>query len=229
MKQKNNSDFQEQPVISPVNLPMSKQSAFCYNPGMTISINFSDPDFIRKSQRLAADLDLLKAVGLAKRRGLSILDTCAGRGQDAALMAIFSGNVLALERNLDMFLSLEAAVQKLSSRKLWKERLHVLHHDAILYLKDLQPEHYPDVIFIDPMYPAATKNPRNNLILREMRELIGDDEDADSLLKHAFGKAIERIVVKRPKRAPFLNGQEPSYQCKGSSTRYDIYLASLWL
>ena len=207
---------------------MAKQINAAYNQAMSISINFSDPDFIRKSQSYAADLDLLKAVGLAKRRGLSILDTCAGRGQDAALMAIFSGRVLALERNLEVFLALQAAVNKLSSRKTWKDRLQVMHQDAILYLKNLQPIHYPDLIYIDPMYPVTNKNPRNNLILREMSEIVGADADADQLIKSAWGKAVERIVVKRAKRAPFLASKEPSYQCKGNSTRFDIYLACLW-
>jgi 16S rRNA (guanine1516-N2)-methyltransferase len=206
----------------------TKQSDRAYNASMSISINFSDPDFIRKSQSQAADIDLLKAVGLAKRRGLSILDTCAGRGQDAALMAIFSGHVLALERNLIIFEALETAVNKLSIRKPWKDRLQIMHQDAIFYLQALQPTHYPDVIYIDPMYPCTHKNPRNNQQLREIRELAGADEDAHVLLEHAFGKALERIVVKRPKRAPFLGSKEPSYQCKGNSTRYDIYLASLW-
>jgi 16S rRNA (guanine1516-N2)-methyltransferase len=195
---------------------------------MSITVNFSDPDFIRKCKSKPADVILIKAVGLSKRKGLTILDTCAGRGQDAALMAAFSGEVLALERNPAMFQALEAALTKLSDRRYWKPRLQLLQQDAIAYLQDLEPADYPEVIFIDPMYPHTTKNPRNKLILRDMREVIGDDSDADQLLEQAWGKAIERIVVKRSKRAPFLGGKEPSYQCKGNSIRFDVYLPSAW-
>jgi len=187
-------------------------------------INFSEPDFIRKCKRKPAELLLLKAVGLSKRKGLTILDTCAGRGQDAALMAAFSGEVLALERNLEMYKALHKALSRLSEYRTWKDHITVLHQDAIDYLNNLEPADYPEVIYIDPMYPHNNKNPRNKMILREMRELIGDDLDADLLLESAWGKAIERIVVKRPKRAPYLADKEPSYQCKGNSTRFDIYL-----
>lgn len=195
---------------------------------MSIHIDFSDPDFIRKCKSKPTDLTLLKAVGLTKRKDLTILDTCAGRGQDAALMAVFSGEVLALERHPEMFAALEQAVSKISERKPWKQRLQIQQQDALTYLANLEPADYPDVIYIDPMYPHHNKNPRNKLILQQMRNVVGDDTDADQLLELAWGKAIERIVVKRPKRAPLLGGKEPSYQCKGNSTRFDVYLASLF-
>lgn len=195
---------------------------------MSILINFSDPSFIKKCKSKPNDLTMIKAVGLAKRKELRILDTCAGRGQDAALMAAFSGHVLALERNPILFTALQEALDKLSPLRPWKERLKVEHEDAIHYLQKLEPADFPDVIYIDPMYPNNQKNPRNKQALRDMRDIIGDDMDSDQLLEYAWGKALERIVVKRPKRAPFLANKAPSYQCKGNSTRFDVYLSALW-
>ncbi len=53
--------------------------------------------------------------------------------------------------------------------------------------------------------------------------LVGKDEDADALLPLALAHANYRVVVKRPRKAPLLNNQAPSYQLEGKSSRYDIY------
>ena len=54
-------------------------------------------------------------------------------------------------------------------------------------------------------------------------QLIGKDVDADLLLQTAEC-AQKRVVVKRPRIAPFLAGLEPNYTLEGRSNRYDVYL-----
>jgi 16S rRNA (guanine1516-N2)-methyltransferase len=53
---------------------------------------------------------------------------------------------------------------------------------------------------------------------------VGDDSDADALLVAALAVDCARVVVKRPSKAPFLNGEKPSHQIIGKSIRYDIYV-----
>jgi 16S rRNA (guanine1516-N2)-methyltransferase len=193
-----------------------------------IMINFSSPDFQRKRASKARDIPLIRAVGLAKQNELTILDTCGGLGQDAALMASFGGQITVCERNSDLYTALQSAFATAKNLYRWGPAITLLHEDAQHYLQQLEADQFPDVIYIDPMYPHGPKNQRNKAAMRTLRELVGDDADADGLLQHAWGKAQQRIVVKRPKQAPLLNDQTPSFQYKGSSTRFDIYLASLW-
>lgn len=55
-------------------------------------------------------------------------------------------------------------------------------------------------------------------------ELVGSDLDADALLPAALNVAKRRVVVKRPRIAPRLDGPNPSYVLEGKSNRYDIYV-----
>ena len=60
--------------------------------------------------------------------------------------------------------------------------------------------------------------------LRLLRALVGDDQDAASLLATALVCARRRVVVKRPRRAPTLSGLTPDFQSCAPNTRFDIYL-----
>ena len=59
--------------------------------------------------------------------------------------------------------------------------------------------------------------------MRLFRPLVGDDLDAPALLAAALALASHRVVVKRPRKAPCIEGAKPSYVLEGKSSRYDIY------
>ena len=55
------------------------------------------------------------------------------------------------------------------------------------------------------------------------RHLVGADEDADKVLQKALQKLqAERVVVKRPLKAPCLL-KKPMSQIEGKLVRFDIY------
>ena len=60
--------------------------------------------------------------------------------------------------------------------------------------------------------------------MRIIRELVGDDTDADRLLQSALLYAAKRVVVKRPKGAPLLDDQSPTHVIKMKNSRYDVYM-----
>ena len=43
------------------------------------------------------------------------------------------------------------------------------------------------------------------------------------LLEAALALASHRVVVKRPRKAPIIDGPKPGYSLEGKSSRYDIY------
>ena len=58
----------------------------------------------------------------------------------------------------------------------------------------------------------------------EIRDLAGDDDDAPRLLEAALDVASHRVVVKRPRRAPPIEGPAPHHMLEGKTSRYDLYV-----
>lgn len=79
------------------------------------------------------------------------------------------------------------------------------------------------VVYLDPMFPHNDKSALVKKEMRAFRPVVGDDLDADQLLDAALAIAENRVVVKRPRKAPFLADRKPSLQFQGKSSRYDIY------
>jgi 16S rRNA (guanine1516-N2)-methyltransferase len=94
--------------------------------------------------------------------------------------------------------------------------------NAIELMGDWQGE-APQVIYLDPMFPHRDKSALVKKEMRLFRPLVGDDQDAPALLQAALALASHRVVVKRPRKAPIIDGAKPSHSLEGKSSRYDIY------
>jgi 16S rRNA (guanine1516-N2)-methyltransferase len=95
--------------------------------------------------------------------------------------------------------------------------------DSQDYLVTVAEDDRPDVIYLDPMFPDRSKTADVKKEMRAFHLLVGKDEDADALLDKALAAARYRVVVKRPRKSPFIAERAPSYQLEGKSSRYDIY------
>ena len=58
-----------------------------------------------------------------------------------------------------------------------------------------------------------------------LQRLLGEEADPAELLEAARASATERVVVKRPRRAPPLAGTAPHHSLTGRSTRFDVYVS----
>ncbi|MDB4837771.1 class I SAM-dependent methyltransferase [Marinomonas sp.] len=168
--------------------------------------------------------DIAKAVGLNKRSNLSVLDATAGLGRDAFVLAGLGCSVAMCERVGFVRSMLEDGLSRASLHhevEVVVARMELLGSD----IRELSVEKQFDVVFLDPMYPHMEKSSAASK--KEMtffRDLVGKDLDADQLLSHAMKLACYRVVVKRPKGAPFLDGLEPTYLLEGKSGRFDVYV-----
>ncbi|MBM6551649.1 class I SAM-dependent methyltransferase [Marinomonas ostreistagni] len=169
--------------------------------------------------------DIAKAVGLNKRTDIEVFDATAGLGRDAFVLASLGCRVVLHER----VGFVRALLQNgLSRAELVVEVSDIVKrmHLAAGTLFDYSTEHeLTDVVYLDPMFPHNDKS--SAAVKKEMaffRDLVGFDEDADALLPQALQLARYRVVVKRPKGAPYLNGQEPTYRLDGKSGRFDVYV-----
>lgn len=166
-----------------------------------------------------------RAVGLKSGYKPKVLDITAGLGRDGFVLASLGCSVTLLERSSILYALLRDGLQRAHSAKWFQTLSLTLHHqEASRYLTSMPPEEYPEVIYCDPMFPESKQSALVKKDMRLLRDLIGDDLDADQLLPHSLKVATKRVVVKRHLHAPFINQSTPSIQFKGKSSRYDVYL-----
>lgn len=171
---------------------------------------------------------LARAIGLKGAAAPLVVDATAGLGRDAFVLACLGCTVRLVERSPIIAALLRDGLQRAAQDpeigSLVAERLRLYVADGREYLRRLQEDQWPDVVYLDPMYP---RHPKSALVKKEMRflrQLVGADEDAPDLLAAAMACARRRVVVKRPRPAPTLMGPPPAVQITAPNTRFDVYL-----
>jgi len=177
-----------------------------------------------KSQTIA------KAVGMKGKARPFIADLTAGLGTDASTLAALGCRVVMVERNPIVALLLEDGLARLAAAAKESDELARLSANLSLvtmpaaeWLSCLAADACPDVIYLDPMFPQRRNSAEVNKNMQIFHQVVGCDDDADSLLPLALSKARHRVVVKRPARAPWLAGHEPGLSFAGKSVRFDVY------
>ncbi|WP_281647894.1 class I SAM-dependent methyltransferase [Parendozoicomonas sp. Alg238-R29] len=182
----------------------------------------------RRKYRGGKSQSIVKAVGVADAsRQLYVLDATAGLGRDAYVLATMGCHVTMIERS--------PVVRALLADGLARG-LDDAEVGAIVGRMSLVSGHAPemmsafiaqkkqfDVVYLDPMFPHRDKSAAVKKEMVLFQSLLGPDMDADDLLNPALKLAQHRVVVKRPKKAPDLDNQEPGYRLEGKSGRFDIY------
>lgn len=162
--------------------------------------------------------DLIKACKI--KPGMTVIDTTAGWGRDAALMASFGARVIMLERNPFMQVLLEDGLRRQTSKDRQLLSLQLVNCEAHEYLDQIvRPI---DVIYIDPMHPLRQKTALVKKDLQVLQTVIGPDKDAKQLLETALKAPGKRVIVKWPIRQPAL--LPPTLSWTGKTVRYDCYL-----
>ena len=171
---------------------------------------------------------LARAVGLKGGGNPQVLDATAGLGRDAFALASLGCTVQLVERSLIIAVllrhGLERAAQDPEIGAWVRERLRLTVADSRVFMANLSANQRPDVVYLDPMYPHRSKAALVKKAMRLLRQLAGDDPDAPELLAVALQCACRRVVVKRPRSAPPLEGLEPTLSITAPNTRFDIYL-----
>jgi 16S rRNA (guanine1516-N2)-methyltransferase len=205
--------------------------------GHPIYVDFLHGELNYRQRHMQHQKQLIgKAVGIKEQEKPVVIDATAGLGQDSFILNQLGCQVTSLERSPVIAALLEDGMHRfnlLASTPRLKQldekkqtAWQLIKHDSIQYLSSLSSQHYPDVIYLDPMYPNHRKSNQSALNKKEMRFLraiVGDDLDAEDLLSIALQCAKKRVVVKRPRLAPYLNGKKSHHVIMGKSTRFDVY------
>jgi 16S rRNA (guanine1516-N2)-methyltransferase len=168
---------------------------------------------------------IAKAVGIQPGVRPTILDATAGLGRDAFVLAQLGCPVTLIERQALIGALLADGLSRAADDAEVGpivRRMELRLGNAIELIRNWS-EAPPQVIYLDPMFPHRDKSSLVKKEMRVFRPLVGDDDDAAELLQAALGLATHRVVVKRPRKAPNVEGQAPGYVLEGKSSRYDIY------
>ncbi|GAA0790810.1 class I SAM-dependent methyltransferase [Marinobacterium sediminicola] len=169
---------------------------------------------------------IAKACGIKGGIRPNILDATAGLGRDAFVLATLGCRVHMLERSPVVHALLESGLEQAAAVGDLDEiigHMTLEQADGRQWLEQCSAEQAPDLIYLDPMFPHTDKKA---LVKKEMlafRELVGYDSDDRELLAAALKVARYRVVVKRARKAPAIEGPAPTYTVDGKSSRYDIY------
>ena len=168
---------------------------------------------------------LAKAMGLRAGKTPKIVDATAGLGRDSFLLASLGAQVTMIERSKKMYTLLAQGMDRASHEgsdfRQIIGRMNLLYGDA----KELLPELSADAVLIDPMHPPRKNSALVKLELRQVRQIVGADDDAADLIKVALGSAKKRVVLKWPAKADPIKGIHAcSHQIIGKSVRYDVFM-----
>ena len=172
-----------------------------------------------------------RAVGLHKTRTpLHVLDATAGLGQDAFILAGLGCRLTLFERHPVIHALLQDGLARAALNvecAALVARMDLRAGSSLDFLGQSEtdePEHaLADVIYLDPMFPHQDKSALVKKEMQVFRHLVGQDQDTSQLLQLALSAARYRVVVKRPRKAPSIEGATPTTRVEGKSSRYDIY------
>ena len=167
-----------------------------------------------------------KAVGLKPGVCPLVLDATAGLGGDSFVLASLGAAVLLQERNPVVYSLLSDGLSRARAVAQGNPELQPIF--SRMRLLDAQTDSTQfmsaaDVVFLDPMFPAREKSAAVKKEMTAFHALVGEDMDQDQLLAQALAAARYRVVVKRPRKAPYLAGQKPALEISGKSSRFDVY------
>ncbi|NCN43949.1 MAG: 16S rRNA methyltransferase [Piscirickettsiaceae bacterium CG_4_9_14_3_um_filter_43_564] len=160
-----------------------------------------------------------------------IIDATAGMGGDGFVFAGLGCQVTLIERSPIIAALLADAIERTQHPDTPKdiraimERMTLIEADAADYLS--QGAVHCDVVYCDPMYPEKKKTAAAPKEMQALQQLVGSDQDSQTLLAAALQVAQKRVVVKRPKKAQPLIGPTPNAQISSPNTRYDLYTTLL--
>jgi 16S rRNA (guanine1516-N2)-methyltransferase len=185
-----------------------------------VFIDFSSGEVPRRAAEPGSSrTPLARAVGATKGRRPLVVDATAGLGVDAALLAGLGCEVMAVDRS-----PIVAALFRDALQRGGPPGLRFVEGDARALLEQLTGSGAaPDVVYLDPMFPARKKRALVKKKMQLLQRALDDAPDDATALVAAARETSARVVVKRPKGAAAL-AASPSSVVPAGSVRFDVYV-----
>lgn len=157
---------------------------------------------------------------------LTAIDATAGLGEDSLLLAAAGFQVTLYERNPILFALLRDALRRAAEQPGLAEpaaRMRIVCGDSIQAMNTLDAP--PDVILLDPMFPARQKSALVKKKLQVIQRLELPCGDEEELILAAMNAKPQKLVIKRPPKGPYLAGRKPDYSITGKAVRFDCIVS----
>lgn len=229
--QKTPAKHRQPPLSATPILCFDTESDWIWDPALSpksFSLDYLDGPLGYRIARAESDSSPLRK-SLPKSRDTTnkiVWDLCGGWRVDALLMAHWGFEVLSLEKSPWVHLFSERALARAQIVVQKELALKTICQDAIEFFDShalIKPD-LPSIIYIDPMYPETDSKALNQIEMRFLHELSSSEDIAAELLEKSLPIALDRVIIKRPVKAPELE-RKPNFKVEQGSTRYDIYLA----
>lgn len=190
-------------------------------------------DFVRmiprlKHNNLSGEL-LVRAAKIKGAEGfLTAVDGTAGLGEDSLLLAAAGFHVTMFEKNPVICQLLADALERAASVPELAEvvgRMKLVQGDSVEGMKTLASP--PDVILLDPMFPARQKNALVKKKLQIIQKLEQPCLNEEGLMRAAVEAGPKKLIVKRPPKGPYLAGVRPDFSMEGKAVRFDCIVSPL--
>lgn len=156
------------------------------------------------------------------------LDATAGLGEDSLLLAAAGFSVTLCERDPVIAALLRDALRRAREQPALAplvDRMRLVCGDSVVELRRrADAGEAPDVVLLDPMFPARQKSASVKKKLRMLQLLERPCDDEEALMRAAIGARPRKVVVKRPVKGPVLAGVKPAYTLAGKAVRYDCII-----
>lgn len=190
--------------------------------GMELQADFTRMIPRLKPGRLQREL-LVRAARIKGLTGTpTAFDATAGLGEDSLLLAAAGFDVTLSESDPVIAALLRDALHRAQrSPELCDivARMHFREADSIEALGGLEAP--PDIVYLDPMFPARRKSAQVKKKFQLLHRLERPCDDERELLQAAIAARPRKIVVKRPPKGPYLAGVKPAYSLKAKAVRFD--------
>ena len=190
--------------------------------GMGLAEDFREMLPRLRPDRLGREL-LVKAVRVRGVEEIRVFDATAGLGEDSMLLAAAGFSVTMCESDPIIAALLADGLRRAVDDPVLSGivgHMSLVEGDSIEILPSLAEA--PDVVYLDPMFPARTKSAAVKKKFQLLHRLESPCADEASLMGAALAARPRKIVVKRPIKAPVLAGVRPSHSISGKAVRYDV-------
>jgi len=190
-------------------------------------------DFVKMLPRVKPGMPahemLVKTAKIKNPDGpLTAVDATAGLGEDSILLAAAGFHVTMFEKNPVIHALLSDALARAKELPELSEivsRMKLHHADSIHGMASLSFR--PDVILLDPMFPARQKSALVKKKLQMIQKLEFPCVDEGEMLLSAIGAGPKKLIIKRPPKGPWLAGIKPDHSIEGKAVRFDCIVNPL--
>ena len=207
-------------------LVVGEASAWLELDGVRVAVQF-DSAAMQHRRKGGHNEILGRAVGLKADRKPLIWDATGGLGRDAFVLADLGCEVMLCERVPVLAWLLDQALQAAAVSGV--DQVRAAAERMCLLAADSKTQRAPagTVIYLDPMFPERKKAAAVKKESAMLQHLVDQADDSEALWQWAWDQPVERIVVKRPLRAPILGNICPAHTLKGKSVRFDVFARRL--